>query len=335
MPVTGKQIAKRTLTVTIIGVLSAWAIWWLSSILFKPTPSINNQSVSDIKTGNHSPVTVNQQIVTTTETQNVIDPSKIYISLWEQSREIALNQSGVTVPPIYPISPNQEFVFRVILRQENTDGVYIPHIHITFPDTAEVKPDLSDLSGAGAWTKNNDSTNTYVLNYLSISKFYNETPYNLPALHVKVKDTKIPMSYRLKVDGLSKSIERNFVIDTTLDYNVYYKQHFSFNTAECVPELEHTLSADTGGIFRRIVHNFDKDKNNITASSTCVTTSPRNMPQIYPFGAIKADMEKPHIDKISFFSQGNNDSSVTPTSTLNSYPSQSQSTVTADADTRQ
>jgi len=296
------------------------------------------QTVGDINAGNNAHVAVTQvahQTVNTTLPQNIIDPSKIYLSLWEQSREIALNQSGITVPPIYPVKLNQEFVLRVVLRQENDGGVYIPHIHITLPDSVEVRPDLSDLAGAGAWTKNNDSTNTYVLNYLSISKFYNDTPYNLPALNVKIKESKIPMSYRLKVDGLSKSIERNFIIDTSLDYNNYFKQHFTFNTAERIPELEHAVSADTGGIFRRIVYNYDESKNNVTASSTCLSTSPRTFQQVYPLGKVKADMKDNDANKVVFFSSGNGNNTVTPDSTLKPYLSSPDTPIADNTDSKQ
>lgn len=55
---TGKQIGKWTLIVTVISALSAWAIWGLS----KNSNRNSTQSIGDITSGNGSLITVNQQI---------------------------------------------------------------------------------------------------------------------------------------------------------------------------------------------------------------------------------------------------------------------------------
>ena len=301
---------KAGIVITGAGLL--WAI--ISSFLNHPTTTAAKmQSIGDIKTGDYSPVTIKQQIIDKAVSQTIIDPSKIYLSLWEFSREIALNQNGVTVPPIYPMKPNEEFIFRVALRQENDDGLYLPDVHITFPDNVEVTPDMSDIYRAGAWTKNNDATNTYYLSYSNNAKFYNSTLYNLPALRIKIKDAIIPMSYRITVDGLSRPITRNLIIDTSLDYNKYYKEHFSFMTGERVPEIENAMSDDTAGMFRRIVYAYNENTKGVTASASCVSINPRTMPFTLPLDAVKPITQTSGNSKVSFFQNGNyGTSSATP-----------------------
>ena len=213
-----------------------------------------------------------------------LHPEKIYLSLWETGREVALNRDNIEVPPIIPIKTGEEFVFRIILRQENNAGTSIPNIHITFPDTAEVR---SDVSPIGTWLRNNDPTNTYFISYPSTAKFYKSNAYNLPAFYVKVKDVKIPISYKITVDGLSEPIIRHFIIDASLDYNSYFKQHFSMNTAENIPELEHMASGNGEG-FLRIISYDDISKSN-SATATCVEVSPATASFVYPLNPYKQD----------------------------------------------
>lgn len=316
--------------IVISGLMLLWGI--VSSLLkHSPTTTSKTQSIGNIKTGDHSPVTVKQKIIDKAVSQTIIGSSKIYLSLWEFSREIALNQDGITIPPIYPMKPNEELIFRVALRQENDEGLCIPDIHITFPDNVEVTPDTSDIHRAGAWTRNNDATNTYYLSYSNDAKFYNSTLYNLPALRIKIKDAIIPMSYRMTVDGLSRPITRKFVIDTSLDYNKFYKEHFSFVTAERVPEIGRSMSADTSGIFRRIVYNYNENSKSVTASSSCVSANPRTLPLLIPMDSIKPIPQTSDNSKVSFFQSGNdNVHSVTPVASL--YPSSNNGTTTVTPD---
>ena len=161
---------------------------------------------------------------------NVVYPDQIYLSLWETSKKVPINDFTPEIPPIVPIKANESATLRFALTQNNTNSPQITSILLTFPSNAKVEP----IPYQGwSWVRNNDVANRYFLNFTSSQVLASGSDYNLPAFNVIFKTVgKLPFSYQI-IGNKIKPIHREFVINTELNFNeeLTKRQNYWLNEA--------------------------------------------------------------------------------------------------------